>query len=480
MSKVKCLLIALICISCQSKSQNYWSRYNNQPVKTELVNSTTKDFEPTNQFKTKITYYPNGLIKSEFSQDKFRETHRYFIYKSDTLHSILSKIKSNDMVNYELEEVLATYKNIFPLKTNDLKDYNPYTGKNKTSGNTKLFTYTKNNSLKQVITTEDQDEDRYFTDYKINYKKGNISSSHFKMYKTTYSTDTVVEFEETSKYKIIKQSKAGPKHYVRLTQSDTLYFNSDYNYYLKKELKDIEFEYLKVSDILDYHLDDLYNKAISEETYSIINNKIKKLNTTNETSLISSRALQSQNWFIKRFYKNYIDLLIKENNFPKFYNVFDDVIKQSRFFDADDLNQLRFTAFSVARKDEKNDLAKSYFEPIYKKTIQKEKLDFEDMYVIALMAQTKARLDKKDEAKEDLNIIKTFKQEQSSLVEDYKRDLDLLIAEIHYELGNLKLAKAIVNDNIKFYTPKEGEDEFGVNYEALMRNEKLLEKINNQ
>jgi hypothetical protein len=480
MSKVKCLLIALICISCQSESQNYWSRYNNQPVKTELINSTTKDFEPTNQFKTKVSYYPNGLLKSEISQDQYQETSRYFIYKSDTLHSILTKIKSNDMINYELEKVVATHKDFFPLKTNYLKEYNPYTGENKAKLNTRTYSYTKDNSIKQIVTIEDQDNDKYFTDYKINYKEGHISSSRFKMYKTRHSADTVVEFEEVSKYKIIKQSKAGPKNYMRLTQNDTLYFNSDYNYYLKKELKNIEFEYLKVSDILNYHLDDLYNKAISEETYSIINNKIKKLNTTNETSLISSRALQSQNWFIQRFYKNYIDLLIKENNFPKFYNVFDDVIKQSRFFDADDLNQLRFTAFSVARKDNKNDLAKSYFEPIYKKTIQKEKLDFEDMYVIALMAQTKARLDKKNEAKEDLNIIKTFKQEQSSLVEDYKRELDLLIAGIQYELGNIKLAKAIVTDNIEYYSPKEDEDEFDVNYEALMKNERLLEKINNQ
>ena len=480
MSKVKCLLIALICISCQSESQNYWLRYNNQPVKTELINSTTKDFEPTNQFKTKITYYPNGLIKSEFSQDQYQETSRYFIYKSDTLHSIFTKIKSNDMINYELEKVVATHKDFFPLKTNYLKEYNPYTGENKAKLNTRTYTYTKDNSIKQIVTIEDQDNDKYFTDYKINYKKGHISSSKFKMYKTRHSADTVVEFEEVSDYKYIKQSKAGPKNYIRITQNDTFYLNSDYTLFPKQVLKNPEVNYIKLEGILSYYLDDLHNKAISEETYSIVNNKIKKLNTNNDSSLISPRALKSQNWFIERFYTNYIDWLIEENNFSKFYSVFDDVNEQSRFFDAKDLDQLRFTAFSVARKDNRYNLAKTYFEPIYKETTKKEKLRFEDMYVIALMAQTKANLDEKNEAIGDLNIIKSFKKEQSSLVEDYKRELDLLIAGIQYELGNIKLAKAIVTDNIEYYSPKEGEDEFDVNYEALMKNERLLEKINNQ
>jgi len=483
MKLLTCLSLTFLIVSCkqESVSQNYWKRYNNQPVKTIFTSTTNADFKPNQVYQNTYEFYPNGLLKTLKSKDKYREIKNYYFYQNDTLHSILSAIESNDMVDYTYESVMSNHKKIFPKQTKFLDLYEPYTGKSDAEIAFKSYSYDDKNNLRRVTTQRSSLKDReYFEDYLIKYQKGLISESNFKVFSLKNKKDSVVDFIDNRNYHIVEKSKVGLKKYYSFNQNDTVFYKESYVLFDRKELKNLNIEYLKIEDVLNYFLDDLHNKDISKSTYNIINSKIKTLKDTESDELISSRALQPQSWFIKYFYLNYMENLYKQEKFEEFYNVIDDINSNKQYFEPDVLNYTILDATRVAKDRGDYKRAKGFLNPIYKNSLNNSKQTDYDIFIQALMAQINANLNEKTEAKKTIQNIKDYQDKNSkSLREIDLKNLNYLIAEIYYELDEIENAKALLKSNVEYFKSETDQEGFPIFYEDMLRNEKLLEKIEN-
>ncbi|HIB38068.1 hypothetical protein [Mesonia sp.] len=484
-------LLSLMMIAFIGNSQNNWSSYNNMPVKQMVNEQTDKNNNPNNDFTQIVNYYRNGYIKSiETSYGNKLSVKKYYFYKNDVLSSILEKQMSykQDEPSYNLEIIEDTRSKYLPVKSEKLETYDITS--NTHEGETSKITY--NYDQKDRLTSSFQlyklsDNVDEGLIYKVNYDKKNfIQNTFFKNYQYVKDeNDSIFEGLRNSKYKVKSKNKIGVTNYTITTNKDTDYYNIEYSLYQDDELNK-EFDYLKIEDVYDFYLDDIIRKdRISDYTYNLIVNRVT--DTTYTDSLITKDALQSQDWYVNKFYKDYIAQELENNQLEKYITANSDALSCETFFEKDELEELRLNAYNTCL-DHKNYLAaEKFIEPLYEeaKIAYRSNLSEKNGRILGLTAQVYYLQNKNTEGDAIMQECEDYKYSLKNLASNSMEDkieyhkFNYFLAQVYAAKNDVNTTKKLLEENISYYdsledTYKESET-FSTDY---AKNKKMLVTLN--
>ena len=457
------VLLNFILFTTLTYSQNNWKSYNNQPVKQMVNVQTDKSGEPINNFKQIVDYYPNGYIKTvETSYGNKLNVTKHYIYEDDVLVSIFEKQMSftQDQPIYNIEVVKDTKNNYLPLKSEKLEIYDVTSEDFEGDNSTIVYNYDENDRLKssfQVYNLTDNVTKGLIKKVKYN-KKNFIAKTFFKDYNyNKEENDTTFNTIENDKYKVKSRNKIGVTKYQINTQKDSHYYKIDYTLFKEGNLTS-DFNYLKIEDVYNFYLDDIIRKdKISAYTYKVINNRV--LDTTNKKSLITEDALQSEDWYINKFYKDYITQELENDQLDNFVTSTQDALVCSDFFDKDELEELRMTAYNACVKNKNYLAAEEFIKPLYKeaKIAYRSNPSEKNGEILGLTAKVFYLQSKNVDGDQIMRECEDYKntlqvqasQSMENKIEYYK--FNYFLAQVYAAKNDVNTTKKLLEENISYY-----------------------------
>ncbi|GGZ44346.1 hypothetical protein [Mesonia mobilis] len=471
--------------------QNNWKSYNNQPVKQMVNVQTDKKGEPNNNFKQVVDYYPNGYIKTvETSYGNKLDVTKHYIYENDELISIFEKQMSftQEKPIYNIELVEETKNKYLPLKSEKLEIYDVTSEVAEGDKSTITYTYDQNDRLKssfQLYQLTDNLSKGLIK--KVKYDNKNfIAKTFLKDYDYVKDeNDTTFNTIENDKYKTLDRNKIGVTEYQVKTKEDKDYYHISYSMYKEGNVNS-DFEYLKIEDIYDFYLDDIIRKDnISDYTYQVIKNRV--LDTTYTKSLITEDALQSEDWYVNKFYKDYITQELENNRLDNYISSTQDALVCADFFEKDELEELRMSAYQNCVEHKNYLAAEEFIKPLYDeaKIAYRSNPSEKNGKILGLTAKVFYLQNKNADGDHIMQECESYKsslrgqasESMKDKIEYYK--FNYFLAQVYAAKNDMNTTKKLLEENISYYdsledTYKESET-FSTDY---AKNKKMLVTLN--
>ncbi len=468
--KLNYKLIPFLLLLCFNlvKAQNHWKEFNNKPVKKTTYYNTNQSLDTTSYTtKTELYYYPNGLIKMNVLNHPEYQIFRYYFYEDFNLKKIVEKVKDSYGSFFTVDDVTETHENIFLKKAKRYR-YDFFTDEIFDEEQQDLtYTYNRKNKLIQtVIKNTSNDDYEYFEVENKSYKKDFVDKSDFKVFKVNANiNDTIVEYVSQSNYTILSKNKIGPTAFKIINSQDTIYQKVNYQLYSKKELKNEDFDYFQVSDLLSFDVNELKSKDLSASGFELLFEYCKDGYTAN------SDIENQENRFdiYKEVFFNYVGKLFDNQQFEEAFEVTDRLLQNPNYFKNSIQLAFSITAFRVTFDHEIWQASKKY---AYKTLSLLENENNNKVLVKLIQAQlceVHIMLEEKEKAKKVLSELEEFKIKIKSdlevslaskdLTEKVAEDLltfydyDFRLANLYFLLNQkqkaIELLQVIIDETIK-------------------------------
>ena len=288
--------------------------------------------------------------------------------------------------------------------------------------------------IQTVIKNTSNDDYEYFEVENKSYKKDFVDKSDFKVFKVNANiNDTIVEYASQSKHTVLSKNKIGPTPFKIINSQDTIYQKVNYQLYSKKELKNEDFDYFQVSDLLSFDVNELKSKDLSASGFELLFEYCKDGYTAN------SDIENQENRFdiYKEVFFNYVEKLFDNQQFEEAFEVTDRLLQNPNYFKNSIQLAFSITAFRVTFDHEIWQASKKY---AYKTLSLLENENNNKVLVKLIQTQlceAHIMLEEKEKAKKLLRELEEFKIK-------IKSDLEV-------SLASKDLTEKVAEDLLTFY-----------------------------